>query len=116
MSDAIFTLCLDGERVQSEDLFHQEIKQQTGIEWYGSNLDALDEMLASIIPETCGPFRVIWENADLSHQGFGQRYLMVVGMMKEMQQRFPDRFLDFRMTFSEPYFDEGQDPFLRPNR
>src|SRR3546814_14502717 len=73
-------------------------------------------MLASIIPETCGPFRVIWENADLSHQGFGQRYLMVVGMMKEMQQRFPDRFLDFRMTFSEPYFDEGQDPFLRPTR
>ena len=43
----------------------------------------------------------------------GQRYLMIVGTMKEMQERFPDRFVEFKVTFSEPYFDEGQDPFLQ---
>ena len=43
----------------------------------------------------------------------GQRYLMIVGTMTEMQERFPDRFVEFRMTFSEADFDEGQDPLLR---
>jgi hypothetical protein len=38
---------------------------------------------------------------------------MIVGTMKEMQERFPDRFVEFKMTFAEPYFDEGQDPFLQ---
>jgi RNAse (barnase) inhibitor barstar len=113
VSEAPFTVRLDGQSIRTEDDFHQSIKEQSGIEWYGCNLDALDEMLAFIIPEAWGPFRVIWDNADLSHSGFGQRYLMIVGSMKEMQERFPDRFIEFRMSFSEPWFDEGQDPFLR---
>jgi len=37
---------------------------------------------------------------------------MIVGIMKLMQERFPDSFVDFAMTFAEPCFDEGQDPFL----
>jgi RNAse (barnase) inhibitor barstar len=111
-----FTLRFDGGLIQSEEAFHQTIRDQTGIEWYGANLDALDEMLAYIIPEKHGPFKVLWENADLSHRALGQRYLMIVGLMKEAEERFQDRFLAFEMTFSEPYFDEGQDPFLPINQ
>jgi RNAse (barnase) inhibitor barstar len=113
VTDHPFTIRLEGELVQTEEDFHTAIKEQSGIQWYGCNLDALDEMLAFIIPEACGPFRIIWENADLSYAGFGQRYLMIVGIMKEAEERFPDRFLEFRMTFKEPYFDEGQDPLVR---
>ena len=108
-----FPLIFDGAEIESEEQFHQEVRFQSGIDWYGCNLDALDEMLAYLIPEAHGPFRVEWRNADLCHRSMGQRYLMIVGILKEMQERFPDRFVEFRMTFSEPYFDEGQDPFLR---
>lgn len=34
-------------------------------------------------------------------------------MMKEAEERFPDWILDFSMTFAEPYWEEGQDPFVR---
>ena len=113
MSDLPFTIRLDGELIRTEAAFHQAIKEQSGIEWYGCNLDALDEMLAWIIPEAWRPFRVVWERADLSQAGFGQRYLRIVGVMKEAEERFPDRFIEFRMTFSKPYFEAGQDPLAK---
>lgn len=109
-----FPLIFDGAEISSEQQFHDEIRHQSGIDWYGGNLDALDEMLAFLIPNAHGPFGVEWRNADLSHTALGQRYLMIVGLLKEAQERFPDRFVEFSMTFSEPYFDEGQDPFLAP--
>ena len=108
----VFTITLNGDAVRTENAFHAAIMEQSGVEWYGCNLDALDEMLSSIIPEARGPFRIVWENADLSYDGFGQRYLMIVGLMKEAEQRFPDRFLGLSMTFAKPYFEEGQDPVL----
>ena len=43
MSDLPFTIRLDGELIRTEAAFHQAIKEQSGIEWYGCNLDALDE-------------------------------------------------------------------------
>lgn len=113
MSATVFPLIFDGAEFSDEEAFHQEVRFQSGIDWYGCNLDALDDMLACLIPQAHGPFRVEWRNADLSHRAMGQRYLTIVGIMKEMQERFPDRFVEFRMTFSTPYFDEGQDPFLR---
>ncbi len=36
---------------------------------------------------------------------------MIVGLMKEAEAQFPDRIIEFKMTFSEPYFGDGQDPF-----
>ena len=113
MSEEPFTIRLDGALIRTETDFHQAIAEQTGIDWYGRNLDALDEMLAMIIPMTHGPFRIVWDKADLSHVGFGQRYLMIVGIMKEAEAQFSDRFIEFRMTFEEPYFDDGEDPFAR---
>ena len=112
VSKAPFTIRLDGELIRTEADFHQAIADQSGIDRDGRNLDALDEMLAMIIPMEHGPFRIVWENADVSHRGFGQRYLMLVGVMKEAEEQFPDRLLEFQMTFKEPYFDEGQDPFI----
>src|SRR5207245_9295731 len=101
------------DAIRTEDDFHAAIKEQSGIESYGCNLDALDEMLSSIIPESKGPFRIVWENADLSYEGFGQRYLLIVGIMKEAEERFPDRLLGLRMTFARRYFEEGQTRVLQ---
>ena len=109
----VFTITLKGEAVRSEDAFHAAIAEQSGTEWYGPNLNALDEMLSFIIPESKGPFRIVWENADLSYEGFGERYLIIVGLIKEAEERFPDRFLGLTMTFAKPYFEEGQDPVLQ---
>ena len=113
MTDEVFPLIFDGADVDSEERFHQEVRFQSGIDWYGCNLDALDDMLCSIIPMAHGPFRVEWRNADLGSWQWRQRFIMIVGIMKEMQERFPDRFVEFKMTFAEPYFGEGQDPFPR---
>jgi len=107
-----FTLLFDGASIKTEADFHEEVRHQTGIDWYGANLDALDEMLAMLIPMSWGRFRIEWRNSDLSMPQERQRFLMIVGSIKEAEAQFPDRIIEFKMTFSEPYFDEGQDPFL----
>jgi RNAse (barnase) inhibitor barstar len=107
-----FTLEIDGAEIKTEAAFHEAVKAQTGIGWYGCNLDAFDEMLSFIIAMEMGPFRIVWKNADLStSDGSFDRYDAIVCMIKEAEERFPDRVLDFSMTFAEPYWDEGQDPF-----
>jgi RNAse (barnase) inhibitor barstar len=107
-----FTLEIDGAQIKSEEAFHQAVKEQSGVDWYGCNLDAFDEMLAFIIAMDKGPFRVLWKNADLSKSGGTfDRYDTIVCMIKEAEERFPDRILGFSMTFAEPYWDDGQDPF-----
>ena len=63
-----FPLIFDGAEIESEEQFHQEVRFQSGLDRYGCNLDALDEMLAHLIPEAHGPFRVEWRNADLCHR------------------------------------------------
>jgi RNAse (barnase) inhibitor barstar len=108
-----FTLVLDGAAIATEDDFHEEIRQQTGIAWYGGNLDALDEMVAIIIPAQWGVFRIEWREVDLSMVHDPQRRLMIIGCLKESEERFPDRFLGLSLTFSKQYFDEGQDPWTR---
>lgn len=110
--DEPFTLLFDGTAIKTEADFHDEVRHQTGISWYGANLDALDDMLISLIPEAWGRFRIEWRDCDKSMPGERQRYLMIVGLIKEAEAQFPDRIIEFKMTFSEPFFDEGQDPFL----
>jgi RNAse (barnase) inhibitor barstar len=108
-----FTILLDGAAIETEADFHEEIRQQTGIAWYGGNLDALDDVLASAIPAARGRFRIVGRDADLSMRGEQQRRLLILGCLKEAEERFADRFLGLTMTFAEPWFDEGQDPWLR---
>lgn len=111
MMEEAFTLLFDGASIQTEADFHKEVRNQSGIDWYGANLDALDEMLAMLIPNAYGRFRIEWRDCDKSMPRERQRYLMIVGLMKQAEAQFPDRIIEFSMTFSEPYFDEGQDPF-----
>jgi len=108
----LFTLLFDGAAIESEADFHDEVRNQSGIEWYGANLDALDDMLITLIPSAYGRFRIEWRDCDKSMPRERQRYLMIVGLMKEAEAQFPDRIIEFKMTFSEAYFDEGQDPFV----
>ena len=111
-----FTLEIDGAEIKSEEAFHAAVKAQSGVDWYGCNLDAFDEMLSFIIAMEKGPFRIVWKNADLSQSGGTfDRYDTLVSMIKEAEERFPDRILGFSMTFAEPYWEEGQDPFVRSN-
>lgn len=110
-----FTIFLEGEAIATEADFHEEIRQQTGIGWYGGNLDALDDMLASAIPQAWGKFRIVWRNADLSMRAEPQRRLMIIGSLKEAEERFSDRFLGLNLTFAEPWFDEGEDRWTQQN-
>jgi hypothetical protein len=68
-------------------------------------------MIAIIIPQQRGVFRIEWRDFDLSMLQDPQRRLMIVGCLKEGEERFPDRFLGLSLTFSQRYFDEGQDPW-----
>jgi RNAse (barnase) inhibitor barstar len=109
-----FVLEIDGAEIKTEAAFHEAVKQQSGVDWYGRNLDALDEMLSFIIACEKGPFRIVWKNADLSiADGTFERYDTIVRILKEAEERFPDRILEFSMTFAEAYWEEGQDPFAR---
>ena len=109
-----FVLEFDGAFIRSEDAFHQSVKEQTGIDWYGCNLGAFDEMLSFMIAMEKGPFRIVWKNADLANDDRQfPLYDTLVCMMKEAEQRFPDRIIDFTMTFAEPYWGDDQDPFPR---
>lgn len=104
-----FTILLDGDSIETEEEFHEEIRQQTGIGWYGGNLDALDDMLASVIPKAWGKFQIVWRNVDMSMRAAQQRKLMIIGSLKEAEERFPDRFLGLTLTFAEQWFDDGAD-------
>ena len=109
-----FVLEIDGAEIKTEAAFHESVKRQSGVEWYGCNLGAFDEMLSFIIALEKGPFHIVWKNADLSiSEGTFDRYDTIVRIMKEAEERFPDRILGFSMTFAEPYWKNGQDPFAR---
>ena len=79
-----FVLQIDGAKVRSEEAFHETVKAQSGIDWYGCNLDAFDEMLSFLIAMEKGPFRIVWSNADLSNEDRQfDTYAKIVCMMKE---------------------------------
>jgi RNAse (barnase) inhibitor barstar len=106
----ILELTFDGATLRSVDDFHAELARQTGVEWYGRNRDALDEMLAFIIFEqNRGPFTIEWRSADKSMDRLRDDFDRLVGMFKIAQDWFPDRLLDVRLKFSRPYFEDGSD-------
>ena len=113
MSKPVFTLHFDGANVRTEADFHEAVSEQTGIEWYGANLDAFCAMLVSVIPCAWGAFRIQWDQYDLSMPHEGQRKTLILGIIKKAECHVPDRMLGARLTFSEPVFEPWDDPFVR---
>lgn len=111
MSDeVIFTIILDGTKLQSKADFFRELSQAVDFD-LAANLDALDEDLCYEIPLRCGPFRIVWKNANKSDWSGYSELTEVLGVLTYQQQRLPERFVELRLEF-EP--EAGEDTWSYP--
>jgi len=63
---------IDGAAVSTPHDFHQQIKSLLALgEYYGCNLDALWDFLATEVER---PVHLIWSNSELSSKRLGQEY------------------------------------------
>ena len=62
---------LDGKVVNSEALFHTAMRDASGVEWYGGNLDALFDLMVGVVSE---PIDIIWVDAAQSRAAIGERF------------------------------------------
>jgi len=62
---------LDGTVVTSEAAFHTALREASGVEWYGGNLDALFDLLVGVVDP---PIEIRWSNAEHSRAAIGDRF------------------------------------------
>ncbi len=65
------TVTLDGNVIDSEAQFHKAMRDASGVEWYGGNLDALFDLMVGVISD---PIDIIWVNAARSRAAIGERF------------------------------------------
>ena len=105
-----FTIELDGAKLQSKADFFRELSSAVDIELV-NNLDALDEDLVSEIPLRCGPYRIVWHNADRSDWSGYSEMTKILGLLTFQQQRHSDRFVELRLQFEpDPHEDTWSYP------
>ncbi|HYI48241.1 MAG TPA: barstar family protein [Allosphingosinicella sp.] len=78
-------LILDGKEIGSEAAFHDVIDKaarSVGFKGYGRNLDALEEVLAAILP---APVSIRWVNADRSRTAIGARFDKLIDVMTDAE-------------------------------
>lgn len=63
-------LVLDGKTITSEGAFHEAVRRASGADYYGANLDALDEVLGDMP----APVTISWDNAAVSRAKMGKRF------------------------------------------
>ena len=72
-------LNLDGWRIQSEEDLHAAVAEASGIEWYGRNLDALDEFVGWSLD---APIHIRWVNAQASKNAI-PRFDLIVEILRD---------------------------------
>ena len=76
-------LTLDGHKIRSEADLHAAVAVASGIEWYGRNLDALDEFVRwSLDP----PVNIRWTNARASKDSI-PRFDLIVEIFREAEKK-----------------------------
>ncbi|MEM9085585.1 MAG: barstar family protein [Pseudomonadota bacterium] len=108
--DEIFTIELDGAKLQAKADFFRELSAAVDFE-LAENLDALDEDLADEIPLRCGPYRIVWKNADKSDWSGYSEILKILGLLTHQQQAYPDRFVSLSLEFQA---DPAEDTWTYP--
>ena len=66
---------LDGAAIDSEAAFHAALRDASGVEWYGGNLDALFDLLVAVVPT---PIDLLWTGAAASRAAIGARFDRIV--------------------------------------
>ena len=62
---------IDGSEIQTEAQFHAALRQASGVDWYGGNLDALFDLLVAVVPP---PIDLHWTDAATSRAAIGARF------------------------------------------
>ena len=108
-SDA-FIIKLDGSKLQTKADFFRELSAAIDYE-LTNNLDALDEDLAFEIPLRCGPYRIVWQNAEKSDWSGYSEITKILGLLTHQQQAYPDRFTSLTLDFQP---DTEEDTWTYP--
>jgi ribonuclease inhibitor len=76
---------LDGKKVLSEEDFHQALAVAFDVQaYYGSNLDALWDLLSSGVER---PVVLIWKNAETSRASMGIAFEKITEILERVEQQ-----------------------------
>jgi RNAse (barnase) inhibitor barstar len=67
----MLALTLDGRTIVSEAQFHTALREASGVDWYGGNLDALFDLLVGVVDP---PIDLSWTHAAISRAAIGPRF------------------------------------------
>lgn len=77
------TVFLDGNRIENADMMHEEFKTALGFpEWYGNNLDALNDLLT----ESTEEIGVILVNTEKLSESLGGRWTALLRLLVELKR------------------------------
>lgn len=77
---------LDGNNISTKEAFYEEFTRKvitTGGQWWGRNLDALNDVLRGGFGTPKEGFILIWKNATFSQKGLGDYFDQIVSVFKE---------------------------------
>jgi ribonuclease inhibitor len=79
---------LDGSRIKTESDFHTEISRLLEFpDWYGNNLDALEDFLnGHIDPNVC----LVWKHHELSKKQLGNDFERIMSVFNDFMQSEPN--------------------------
>jgi len=79
---------LSGKTIRSlDDLYDQLTKKLSFPDYFGRNLDALWDVLASDVE---GPFEIVWKDAGASKKSMGKSFERAVNLLKELETERDD--------------------------
>lgn len=94
------TAILNGWEIQDRDMLHRTLKEQLGFpDWYGSNLDALYDMLT----ESAEPIRVVVADPEALSENLGGYYDLFRTVLRDVGDDLGNVTLELqRLEDSEP--------------
>jgi len=79
---------LSGKTIHSlDDLYDQLSKKLSFPDYFGRNLDALWDVLATDVE---GPFEIVWKDAGASKKSMGRSFARIVNLLKELEAERDD--------------------------
>ncbi|HMK60410.1 MAG TPA: barstar family protein [Dissulfurispiraceae bacterium] len=79
---------LDGNDIRSLDDLYDQLSAQLSLSaHFGRNLDALWDALST---DVAGPFKIIWEHAEISKKHMGKDFERAVMLLKDLKKERDD--------------------------
>nr|WP_314546920.1 barstar family protein [uncultured Massilia sp.] len=75
-------IIIDGNKIKAEQDFHNSIRLSLGLRFYGSNREALRDMLSGVDR----PLHFRWINADSSRVAMGSDFEKIVDVLSKVAQ------------------------------